>query len=438
MECGSRRSPSGVRACSAFTESVRGGVARGGATASAGVRQTGRVSHRTVAEHRAAIVAMLRRRPAETIPADRHAADRRLATDLLAVDDLPRFDSSAMDGYAVSPASADQRVFPVVGDVAAGDPADFRLERGQAARIMTGARVPTGALAVVPVERTDAQPTGPAPAEVTVEGDIDPGQHIRRCGDDTAAGSVIAARGSLITPGLVALARSAGVTTVEVFSRTGVAVVATGAELTRPGADPGKGGIHESNSEMIAALAAQTGCDVVRVETCTDDPDTLRSLLDDLDADERIDLVVTTGGVSQGAYEVVRQVCGPLPSFEFVHLAMQPGGPQGLGTYGRTPVVCLPGTPTGAFVSFVMLLRPGLDHLHGRPPREAGSAAYAGHTRRTRRGRVQYLTSVVADGRVRTGDRHHLSALAEANALIEVPYEVDELVDGDLVTVHAL
>ena len=402
------------------------------------VRQTDTVSHATVAEHRAAIQRLLRRRPAETMPLDRHALGRRLVADLVAADDLPRFDSSAMDGYAVSPRAADQRTFPVVGAVAAGDPADFRVGLGEAVRIMTGARVPDGATAVVAVERTDAEPTGPAPSTVTVAGEIRPGQHIRRRGEDTAAGSVIAAAGSLLSPGLIALARSAGVASAQVFARTGVAVVATGAELTGPGLDPGQGGIHESNSEMVAALATEAGCDVVRVETCTDDPVLLRRMLDDLDADDRVDLVVTTGGVSQGAYEVVRQVCEPLGGFDFVHLAMQPGGPQGLGTYGRTPVVSLPGTPNGAFVSFVMLLRPGLDHLHGRPPREAGTAAYAGHTRRTRRGKVQFLTSVVTSGIVHTGDAHHLTALARANALIEVPFEVDELVDGDIVIVHQL
>lgn len=393
----------------------------------------------TVTEHRGAILRVLRQRPADTVAPDRGALNRRLAADLVAVDDLPRFDNSAMDGYAVSPASPGQRSFPVVGDIAAGDPADFRVEAGEAARIMTGARVPSGATAVVPVERTDAEPTGPAPARVTIEGDIVTGQHVRRRGEDTAAGSVLASTGSCVTPGLIALARSAGVISFEVYARTGVAVVATGAELTEPGADPGQGGIHESNSEMIAALAAQSGCDVVRVETCSDEPEELRAILDDLDADDRVDLVITTGGVSQGAYEVVRQVCGPLDTFDFVHLAMQPGGPQGLGTYGRTPVVSLPGTPTGAFVSFVMLLRPGLDRLHGVPPREPSSAAYAGKARRTRRGKVQFLTSVLSpDGTVRTGDAHHLTALARANALIEVPFEVDELVEGDPVIVHLL
>jgi molybdopterin molybdotransferase len=101
--------------------------------------------------------------------------------------------------------------------------------------------------------------------------------------------------------------------------------------------------------------------------------------------------------------------------------------------------VSLPGTPSGAFVAFLMLLRPALDHLHGRPPREPRPAAYAGRTRRTRRGKVQFLTSVLrSDGTVRTGDAHQLSALARANAIIEVPFEVDELVDGDIVIVHEL
>ena len=403
------------------------------------MRQTDAVSHVTVEEHRAAIARVLRRRAAQSVAPDRLALGRRLCADLAAADDLPRFDNSAMDGYAVSPAYPDQREFPVVGDIAAGDPADFRLEVGQAARIMTGARVPDGATAVVPVERTDAAPTGPAPQHVTVRGDVEPGQQIRRRGEDSAAGEVIASAGSCVTPGLIALSRSAGVTALQVHARTGVAVVATGAELTGLGRDPGQGGIHESNSEMIAALATRAGCDVVRVETCTDDPEVLRGLLDELAADDRIDLVITTGGVSEGAYEVVRQVGTSLGTFDFVHLAMQPGGPQGLGTYAGTPVVALPGTPTGAFVSFVMLLRPGLDLVHGVPPRQPGTAVYAGRPRRARRGKLQYLTSVLGpDGSVRSGDAHHLTALARANALIEVPYEVDQLLEGDVVTVHHL
>ncbi|MHA3834920.1 molybdopterin molybdotransferase MoeA [Terrabacter sp. AAH1] len=397
------------------------------------------MGHVPVPEHRAAVERLLGEGVVERVALDRHAAGRRLAGELVAVDDLPRFDSSAMDGYAVRPADPDQRAFPVVGDVPAGSAPGFELTDGQAARVMTGARVPVGTVAVVPVERTDAAPTGPAPATVIIDAAPSDGQHVRLRGEDVFAGSVIAARGSEVTPALIALGRSAGCTEVDVWAATRVAVVATGAELVRAESDPGAGGIHESNSDMVAALADEAGCAVVRVEVCSDEPDELRALLDALDADDGVDVVVTTGGVSAGAYEVVRQVCSPLPTFAFVHLAMQPGGPQGLGRYGSTPVVCLPGTPVGAFVAFHVLVRPALDRRHGAPVRQAGRAAYAGKTRRARTGRVQFVTSVLApDGTVSAPDARHLTALATANCLIEVPEAVDQLIDGDDVVVHHL
>lgn len=395
------------------------------------------MGHVSVAEHRAAVERLLGDGLTEQVRLDRHAAGRRLAADLVAADDLPRFDNSAMDGYAVCPGSPDQCSYPVVGDVPAGSAPGFALGPGEAARVMTGARVPEGTVAVVPVERTDASPTGPAPSHVTVLGDPVAGQHVRLRGEDVTAGAVIGAAGSAVTPALIALGRSAGCTGVEVHVPTRVAVIATGAELAPPDADPGAGGIHESNSDMVAALAEAAGCEVRRVEVCSDEPDELRRLLDELDADPHVDLVVTTGGVSAGAFEVVRQVCSPLPTFDFVHLAMQPGGPQGLGRYGTTPVVCLPGTPVGAFVAFHVLVRPALDHRHGEPGGRPGHAAYVGRTRRTRAGRVQFVTSVLHDdGTVSAPDARHLTALAAANCLVEVPEGVDQLIAGDVVTVH--
>jgi len=395
--------------------------------------------HRSVADHRAAIADLLGAGTTERVALDRHAAGRRLAADLVAADDLPRFDNSAMDGYAVCPGSPRQRTYPVVGDVPAGSAPCFALAPGEAARVMTGARVPDGTIAVVPVEHTDASPTGPAPQRVTIDADPTPGQHVRPRGEDVSAGSVLARRGSASTAALIALGRSAGCTTVVVHGATRVAVIATGAELAPPGADPGGGGIHESNSDMVAALAQAAGCDVRRAEVCSDEPGELRALLDAIDTDPDIDAVVTTGGVSAGAYEVVRQVCEPLPTFHFVHLAMQPGGPQGLGRYGSTPVVCLPGTPVGAFVAFQVLVRPGLDRRHGARAAGPGRAAYRGNPRRTRAGRVQFLTSVLHDdGTVTAPDARHLTALAAANCLIEVPEDVERLVEGDVVTVHLL
>jgi molybdopterin molybdotransferase len=397
------------------------------------------MGHVSVADHRAAVARLVGEAPLERIALDRYAVGRRLATDLLALDDLPRFDGSAMDGYAVNPAEPGQRRYPVVGDVPAGSAPQAALAVGEAARVMTGARLPDGTVAVVPVEVTDAAPTGPAPAAVVLHVDPIAGQHVRSRGEDVRAGSLLVAAGSAVTAALVALGRSAGCTTVEVRRATGVAVIATGAELAPPDVDPGAGGIHESNSDMVAALAAAAGCEVRRVEVCSDEPDALRGLLEALDADPHVDLVVTTGGVSAGAYEVVRQVCEPLPTFDFVHLAMQPGGPQGLGRFGSTPVVCLPGTPVGAFVAFEVLVHPALDRRHGAPPTQPGHAAYRGKPRRARAGRVQFLTSVLHDdGTVTAPDARHLTALAAANCLIEVPDGVDQLVDGDIVAVHPL
>ena len=398
-----------------------------------------RMGHVSVADHRAAVARLVGEAPVEWIVLDRYAVGRRLAADLLALDDLPRFDGSAMDGYAVHPADPGQRRYAVVGDVPAGSAPQTALAPGEAARIMTGARLPEGTVAVVPVEVTDASPTGPVPSHVVLHVDPIPGQHVRARGEDVRAGSLVAATGSAVTAALVALGRSAGCTTVEVRRGTGVAIIATGAELVPPDVDPGAGGIHESNSDMVAALAAGAGCEVRRVEVCSDEPDELHALLVALDADPAVDLVITTGGVSAGAYEVVRQVCEPLPTFDFVHLAMQPGGPQGLGRFGSTPVVCLPGTPVGAFVAFEVLVRPALDRRHGAPPTTPGHAAYRGKPRRARAGRVQFVTSVLHDdGTVTAPDARHLTALAAANCLIEVPVGVDQLIDGDVVTVHLL
>ena len=252
------------------------------------------------------------------------------------------------------------------------------------------------------------------------------------------AGSVLAPAGTLITPRLIALARSAGCFAVVTWVPMRVAVVATGTELTDPDHLLGAGAIHESNSDMVGALAESAGCLVTSVDTCSDDLDGLTALLGDLDRREDVDLVVTTGGVSQGAFEVVRQVgrrsgASPSPTWP-----CNPAGPK-VSVGSARPCRVLPGTPVGAYVSFQMLLRPVLDARHGHPPREPGSAAYRGKRRRVRMGSVQYITAVLApDGTVGAADGRHLTGLAEANVLIEVPEGLDELVDGDDVVIHPL
>lgn len=406
------------------------------------MRQTGAVPrklHVSVAEHRAAIEGLVGGPVAGCVVLDRHVLGRRLAADLVAADDLPRFDGSAMDGFAVNPRDAEQVKFVVVADVPAGHTPTFELARGEAARVMTGARLPIGTLAVVPVEHTDASPTGAAPKQVMISHGVHSARHVRYRGEDVAAGATLATAGSVITPALIALGRSAGCARAEVCSALRLGVVATGAELVDPSREPGLGSIHESNSDMVAALALSAGCVVARVMTCDDEPERLQSLLDELVTSGEVDLVITTGGVSAGAFEVVRQVCEPLETFEFTHLDMQPGGPQGRGSWRGLPVLCLPGTPAGAFVAFHVLVRPALDARHGSPRTVPLTASFRGKARSMRAGKMQFLTSVLHDdGTVTLPHGRHLVALTAANALVEVPADVEQLLEGDVVNVHPL
>jgi molybdopterin molybdotransferase len=391
-----------------------------------------------VAQHREAVLRALGAPRTETVPLDWTTVGQVLAEPLVALADLPRFDSSAMDGFALRPAFPEQRVFRVVGDVAAGSAASVRLRPGESARVMTGAPVPEGTVLVRPVEATDASPTGEAAAEITVTGEFEEGRHVRRAGEEIRRGAVLAPVGAVVSPGVLAVARSAGCASAVLCLRPRVAVVATGAELARPGEDPGSAGVFESNAHMVASLATCAGAVVTRVTTCPDDPTLLTGLLTELDADPDVDLVITTGGVSQGAHEVVRQVCEPLPGFYFGRVAMQPGAPQGLGTFGSTPVICLPGTPSGAFVSFHAFVGPAVRASSGHREVSPRRVSYAGPDLVPRRGGVRFVPGAwVREGRsvtIAAGD--HLGAIANATVLIELDDLRPNLVDGDDVRVH--
>ena len=247
--------------------------------------------------------------PSSGSPLDRHAAGRRLAADLVAADDLPRFDASAMDGYAVCPGSPDQRTYAVVGDVPAGAAPGFVLAPGEAARVMTGARVPEGTVAVVPVERTDASPTGPAPQQ----------RHGRRRPDGRAARAPPRrGRDGRIGHRHNGIRRSRRPSSPS-DGRPGAPRSRCTCRLASPSSRPAPSWRRRKRPRARAASTSRTptwsppsprrrGAWCVRVEVCSDEPDELRALLDGLDADPDVDLVVTTGGVSAGAYEVVRQV----------------------------------------------------------------------------------------------------------------------------------
>lgn len=371
------------------------------------------------------------------------AAGRTLAASVDARGDLPAFDNSAMDGYAVrraDVATADGApvVLDVVADLPAGSAGDAAIGPGQAARIMTGAPIPAGADAVVPVERTDA-----GTERVAILAAPRPGHHVRRRGEDLHAGDRVLGAGVVLDARRIAAAAAAGLAELPVAAAPRVAIVATGSELVEPGAPLGPGRIHDSNSLLLATLVAEAGGVVSETLRLPDDP---RALRDWLGARHPCDLVVFAGGVSVGAHDVVRHVLGELGTVAFAHVAMQPGAPQAFGTLaGGTPVFGLPGNPVSVAVSFEAFVRPALLRLLGRVEvRRSTRRAIVEHGWRSPAGRRQYmpiaLTPHEGDLAVRPAGpggagSHLVAGLAAADGFAIVPEDQEDVAGGDLVEV---
>lgn len=314
----------------------------------------------SVEEYLARIVGLATVLPVEDVPIG-EGVGQVLAEDLRARFAVPPFDNSAMDGFAVRAADLAPDVrLRVVGDIPAGASSAPEVGEGECARIMTGAPLPPGADAIVPVELTD-QPMGdaPLPAEVEVREVVSEGQHVRRRGGDVAEGDMVLRAGTVWGPEATGAASSIGYATVPLRRRPRVAVLSTGDELVEPGEDLGFGQVPDSNSYLLAGLVTRFGGEVVLRRAVGDDQAEFRAALDEALA---ADVVVTTGGVSVGAFEVVRQVTeGDEISFERVN--MQPGKPQASGLL-RAPdgrgvaFLGFPGNPVSAWVSAWLFLRP--------------------------------------------------------------------------------
>jgi molybdopterin molybdotransferase len=370
-----------------------------------------------------------------------------LAEDVVAQAPLPGFDNSAMDGYAVRAAdvaSASESApvsLPVLGDIPAGRPARVGVQAGSTLRIMTGAPMPSGADAVVPVEWTDG---GVATVQVVRPTTV--GAYVRRAGSDIAAGDVVLGAGTRLGPAQLGVLAAAGRDRVVVRPKPRVVVLATGSELVEPGLPLEPGQISESNSYALTAAAKEAGALAYRVGIVDDDP---RRLLDAIeDQLIRADLVVTTGGVSAGAYDVVKEVLSRLGTVSFEKVAMQPGMPQGYGVVGpdATPIFTLPGNPVSAYVSFEVFVRPVIRRMLGVEPllrptvRAVATEAFGSPA-----GKRQFARGwlAVEDGRyvVRPigGQGSHLvHDLAHANCLIVVPEQTTEVPVGGTVTVMVL
>ena len=360
---------------------------------------------------------------------------------------LPSFDNSSMDGYAVQAADLataspqTPAVLTVIDDVPAGDRARMRVVPGSAVRIMTGAPLPDGADAVVPVEWTDAGTT-----TVSVERPVDSGAFIRRAGEDVAAGARVLRADTVLGPRQIAVLAAVGRASVAVRPRPRVVVLSTGDELVDPGTQIRFGQVIDSNGVMLAMAAQAAGAQAFRAGPVPDDEAVFLSTLEDQLI--RADIIITSGGVSMGAYDTVKAVLSRVGTVEFVKVAMQPGMPQGFGVLGpdRVPIFTLPGNPVSAYISFEVFVRPVIRRMLGheevhRPSVRAVSLS----TFESPGGKTQFARGAlgVEDGRyvvraVGGQGSHILGGLAKSNAVIVVPPEVTTVSEGDTVTVMDL
>lgn len=373
-----------------------------------------------------------------------------LAEDVSAVSALPSFDNSGMDGYAVrveDVAAATEETpatLPVTAEVAAGDTGAYALQPGTAIKIMTGAMLPHGAEAVVPVEWTDG-----GSARVSIRAGAAYGNAVRLAGEDAKAGEVLVTAGTRLRPMHVAVIAAAGRGSVLVRPRPRVVVLSTGNELAEPGTPLVPGRIWDSNSFMLAAAAREAGCLAYRQAILPDHPDEVLPAIEEQLV--RADLMVTTGGVSMGGeHDVVKAALQQLGTITFRKVAMQPGMPQGFGTIAlpaagdRVPIFTLPGNPVSAYVSFQVFARPAIAALQGYDGLglEKVQAELTGPLR-SPAGRRSFLRGVLdrAAGKVTplTGQgSHQIATLGKANALVVVPEWVVQMSEGDTAEVLVL
>ncbi|MGH9132917.1 MAG: molybdopterin molybdotransferase MoeA [Ilumatobacteraceae bacterium] len=360
----------------------------------------------------------------------RRALGLVLAADVVAGEQVPPFDNTAVDGYAVR--AADVASAPVelavVGEVAAGASTDRFLRPGEAIRIMTGAPMPAGADAVVMVEDSELL----APDRVRLSRSTEPGASVRAAGDDIQPGDVLFTAGTEVRPTVAAVLASVNAGTITVFPRVRVAVLSTGDELVDDGSPLAPGQIRESNRTMLAGLLVEVGAEVIDLGTVRDDEAELERVLRAAASD--CDAIVSSGGVSMGDYDVVKAVLGRIADMHWMQIAIKPAKPFAFGTLEGTPVFGLPGNPVSSLVSFELIARPALRRMmgHRRLARPSLVAVSDDGIRRRPDGKVHLIrvnTAFGDDGRFRVvpvgaQGSHQLAATALADAIAIVP-------DGD-------
>jgi molybdopterin molybdotransferase len=327
----------------------------------------------TVTEARERILSRFQTLAEETLPL-MECASRVLAVDIHTLQDSPSFDNSSMDGFAIQSAdsspggSASRVTLKVVADIPAGSAPSVTLNPGQAARIMTGAQLPKGADAVIPVEDTDfnSRDAGSAaPQTVSFLKNVKAGENIRPRGMDLRAGDVVLKKGRRLRPQDLGLLAMLGIAHVNVHKKPRVALLSSGDELLEVDAPPAEGKIHDANSYALAALIQNAGAEVVRLGMAKDTRESVEGLLGRA-ANEQADLIVSSAGVSVGAFDFVKDVVESHGKLDFWRVNMRPGKPLAFGEYQGRPFIGLPGNPVSAFVGFEIFVRPVLEKLGGQ------------------------------------------------------------------------
>ncbi|MCS6994315.1 MAG: molybdopterin molybdotransferase MoeA [Anaerolineales bacterium] len=385
----------------------------------------------SVREARERILAHISRLEAIFCPLE-EAAGRVLAETISSPTDLPAFDNSGVDGFAVR--AQDTAVapvaLPVIADIPAGSAPDFTLQPGQAARIMTGAPLPDGADAVVMVEETDfgQQSAGtPAPVRVTIQKTIQPGANVRYRGADLRAGTKILPAGHLLRPQDVGMLAMLGMAQVPVVRKPRVAILSSGDELLSVEAPLQPGKIRDTNTYTLAALVAQAGGEPLRLGVAADRREAVQSLLDQA-LEARADVIVSSAGVSVGAFDFVKDVVESAGVLDFWKVNMRPGKPLAFGAYKGIPFFGLPGNPVSAFVGFLVFVRPALQRMAGLNATDQETVRVVLAETVESDGRESYLRAVVKreqgvlaarlTGHQGSGN---LFSLVQANALLIIP-----------------
>ena len=381
------------------------------------------------------------------------SSNRVLGDDVRAAQDLPLFDNSSMDGFAVRAADVidatldSPRRLRVVADIPAGASPTVSLAPGQAARIMTGAQMPDGADSVVPVEDTDFNDRSSgtnAPEEVQILKSAKLGDNIRRRGLDIHAGDVVMHKGRQLKPQDLGLLAMLGISQVLIHRRPRIALLSSGDELIDIDAPLEAGKIRESNSYMIAALIENMGAEVLRLGVAKDNFESVKALFEKA-IDLNVDLILSSAGVSVGAFDYIKDVIEANGKMDFWRVNMRPGKPLAFGNYRGIPVLGLPGNPVSAYVSFEVFVHPTIARLRGLLDGSRPTVRVRSEEQIDSDGRESYLRAQVQEengvlfarltGHQGSGNLH---SLVRANALLIIPAGVKCVPAGQEITAWLL